>query len=397
MTLALPEIPPLDLYDPTGLPSWPLMCLAGREGSGKSWACAEASGSPLVGRALWIPLGEYVPHEYKHVPGANFRFVRHDGTYRGILGACAAAAHAPTVNGLPNLLILDSGTVLWELLSNMAQAEANRRATAKAARFNRSAPEEDVTINHDLWNVAADRWTYVIDALSANAGPVIVTARLDEVTVMDEQGKPTPVKAQRIKTHKSFPYRAQVVVEMPSRGTVWLTKAVSVRLQIPEPVRFGRQFAVDALWRDLGLHELETTPREYTEPRWDARGEAPDEPHASIPGPRRHQTAHDERLEADVAKALAETKVEALRDMWSATPHKARALDVTAYLPGGVLEAAAEANVAPEQWTLGNLISACGQHVAEQGGLRLIDSALLGTDEEPPGADVDNNMVGAAA
>nr|WP_252860289.1 hypothetical protein [Corynebacterium ulcerans] len=37
---------------PTGRPSFPIILLAGVEGSGKTWAAVEATGLPLIDRAF---------------------------------------------------------------------------------------------------------------------------------------------------------------------------------------------------------------------------------------------------------------------------------------------------------------------------------------------------------
>lgn len=65
---------------PTGLPSWPILLIAGVPKAGKSYACAAASASPLVGRTLWVPVGEDDPDELGGIPGADFDIVQHDGT-----------------------------------------------------------------------------------------------------------------------------------------------------------------------------------------------------------------------------------------------------------------------------------------------------------------------------
>src|SRR5690606_14747062 len=81
----------LQTRKPSGLPSWPILLLAGREKAGKSWAAVSASASPLVGRTLYIGIGEDDPDEYSIIPGADFEIVVHDGTFPGILAAVRAA------------------------------------------------------------------------------------------------------------------------------------------------------------------------------------------------------------------------------------------------------------------------------------------------------------------
>ena len=52
---AKPEPPPLVTRKPSGLPSWPVILLAGREKTGKSYHAALASSSALIGRTFWPP------------------------------------------------------------------------------------------------------------------------------------------------------------------------------------------------------------------------------------------------------------------------------------------------------------------------------------------------------
>lgn len=249
---------------PNGLPSWPILLIAGAEKSGKSWSCAQASGSDLVGRTLWIGIGEDDPDEYGNVPGADFEIVGHDGTYRDILSAIEWASAQPKVDGKPTLLILDSMTRLWDLLCDMAQDAANRRSAEKARKANRPAPTDEADIHMDLWNVAKGRWANVIDVLRAHHGPVLVTARLEEVAVV-VNGHPARdgSKALKVKAEKSLPYDVGGIVQMPERGKAYLTGVRTTRMQIPERSPLPG-FTVDKLWRDLGMADLVLGERRHS-------------------------------------------------------------------------------------------------------------------------------------
>ena len=100
---------------PTGKPAWPIMLIAGAEKAGKTYSAAQASASKLIGRTLWVGVGEDDPDEYGALPGVRFEIVEHDGTYRGILAALTACAAEPMEEGRPNLIVLDSATRLWDL------------------------------------------------------------------------------------------------------------------------------------------------------------------------------------------------------------------------------------------------------------------------------------------
>lgn len=248
---------------PTGKPPWPITLLAGGEKCGKSWACAVASGSPLIGRTLWVGVGEDDPDEYGAIPGAAFEIVQHDGTYRSILNALTACAEQPDVDGKPVLIVLDSATRLWDLLCDEAQREANDRAARKASRARQAPPDDDVQITMDLWNVAKSRWQHLLDTFRDHTGPSLITARLDEVTVLDARGNPTKDKALKVKAEKGLPYDVGVIVEFPELGEAYIRGVRSVRLQLTER-KSAPDFTVHRLWEQLGLAEAgATAPRQH--------------------------------------------------------------------------------------------------------------------------------------
>ena len=104
---------------PTGRASWPILLLAGREGAGKTFAALSASASPLVGRTLYIGIGEDDPDEYSLIPGVEFDIVVHDGTYPGILAAIKAAVDEPA-GDLQTLIVVDSMSRLWTLIQDLS-------------------------------------------------------------------------------------------------------------------------------------------------------------------------------------------------------------------------------------------------------------------------------------
>jgi hypothetical protein len=234
----------LQTRKPTGRPSWPILLLAGREGAGKTFAALSASASPLVGRTLYIGIGEDDPDEYSNIPDVDFDIVVHDGTYPGILAAITAAVDEPAGEH-PNLIVVDSMSRLWNLIQDNVQAIANKRAKG------RRSPNGDFTISMDLWNLAADQWNDVMNALRLHQGPVILTARLDPVSVM-ENGQPTGAKEWKVQAHKSLVFDAAGVIEMRERGQYLVSKLKSIRVML-EAARPYPGFTVHKLWTDLGL------------------------------------------------------------------------------------------------------------------------------------------------
>lgn len=244
---------------PTGKPPWPITLLAGAEKAGKSYAAAAASASDLIGRTLWVGVGEDDPDEYGAIEGARFEIVQHDGTYQSILAALRDAAAAPFEEGKPNLIVLDSATRLWELLSDEAQVLANSRKN--------KGQDAETPISIDLWNRATERWHAVMDVLRGHHGPSLVTARLDVVTVLDQNGKPTKEKTSKIKSQKSLPFDVGVVVEMPARGETYITGVRSLKFDVRLDERKSLpDFTMDELWRTLGLAaEGATSPRQHAD------------------------------------------------------------------------------------------------------------------------------------
>lgn len=238
---------------PTGLPSWGVGLLTGPEKTGKTYAAAEATASDLIGRTFWLGIGESDPDEYGVLDGVDFDIVPHDGTTKDILAALRWMARQPDVDGKPTLWVVDSVTKLWDRLVDDLQADANARERAKAQKFNRSPKEGDSTITTDLWNFGKSRWANFIEICQDHAGPVLLTARQDIVSVM-QGDSPTGEKVTRIKAEKTLPFEVDWIVEMPELGKAILTGAKSLRVTARPVDRSPiEKFTVDKLWRGLGM------------------------------------------------------------------------------------------------------------------------------------------------
>lgn len=356
---------------PTGKPPWPILLLAGGEKAGKSWSCAEASGSDLVGRTLWIGIGEDDPDEYGNIPGADFEIVEHDGTYRDILTAITWAVAQPLTDGKPNLIVVDSMTKLWELLCDIAQVSATDRAIAKARKQNRPAPEnaDEADIHMDLWNIAKGRWANVLDALREHQGPVVLTARLEEVTVM-VNGQPARdgSKTWKVKAEKSLPYDVGGIVQMPERGKAYLTGVRTTRIKVPERLVLPG-FTVDKLWRDLGLADTETGERHH-------QGvSVHDGPAAAVQVIRTKEEA--EKAATEVAKAAVKcSDAEKIRATWhDASARGLHGVDVHGAVTQDQAGVVGITHTSP--LTLKAWLEAVGAWVAANGGLSVADQLAL--------------------
>lgn len=238
----------------SGRPPWPIVLLAGRQKTGKTTQAADATNSPLVGRGIWLSAGEDDPEEYSPENGyPNLDIVRHDGTYRDLLEKLAIAVEQPMVDGKPNVIILDSGSRLWALLSDMAQEEANRRWARRRNNQGKELPADGVSIGVDLWNLATSRWTNVLDLLRKHQGPSIVTARMENVSVM-KNGEPTGEKQDKVVGQKNLAFDVGAVVELHTVHEAYLTGVRSLRMRRkPDETSRFPDFAVDKLWRAMGL------------------------------------------------------------------------------------------------------------------------------------------------
>ena len=280
---------------PTGKTSWPFILLAGVEGGGKTWAAVETTAMEQVDRAFFIELGEGMADEYGQVPGADFEIIEHDGTVGMVREAIEWASAQPAAEGKFNLLIFDSLSELWSLLSDNAQAEANKRAARKGCRV----PDDGAQITMDLWNRATDVWEGIITQLRRFPGPVLGTARLEQVTLMDGNGQPTQSKDWKIQAQKRLPYRVQVIVQARQPRVWTMTKIATTcpKLQLePGQERTFNDFSVPKLLEVMGIG-VGTAPSTFQEARED--DSLSDQPAEQKPAPQKPSRADQVRSFAD--------------------------------------------------------------------------------------------------
>lgn len=282
---------------PSGKPSWPVVLLAGIEGSGKSWAAAEATAMERIGSSFWVQVGEQTADEYGNVPGADYEIIEHDGSFTEILTAIREAAAEP-VKDKPNLLVVDSMTEIWDLLSDEQQVLANRK---------RGKNGNDATITMDQWNAAKKRWGYIVSALRSFPGPVIVTSRLEEVAVVGSNGSPTGAKTWKIRAEKNLPYEATVVVQARTPREWVLTKIASTKLLLPEQGFLKMpKFTIDGLLEQMGLEDVQPSTYVKTDSS-KAVGEAD--------RARKHLLEIVKRTGVDPAEAIAKFQADGFGDL----------------------------------------------------------------------------------
>lgn len=232
---------------PTGKAPWPMILLAGVQKSGKSYACAAFSASDLIDRTFYIEVGEGSADQYGAIPGARFEMVDHDGSWKGILEACEAAASEP-VTGKPHAIILDSASELWGLLSDEQDSIAAKRGKD--------------TVTTDQWNAAKKRWRKVINALRRNLGPVIITARYEQVTVM-KNGKPTTDKMWKVRAEKDLGFEVDGIITMTEPRKPYIAGIRTIAFNVPAggfAPKDPEHFDLDGFLRGL---KIDGTERNY--------------------------------------------------------------------------------------------------------------------------------------
>jgi hypothetical protein len=205
---------------PTGLVPWPLILIEGGEKAGKSWMAAELSKSSRISRSLWIDLGEGAGDEYGAIPGTTYEIVEHDGTWESILAAVQdvreEARRATEAGEPPVALVIDSMTLIWDMLKDWASNRA-RKAPANQ-RLLKTDPSAEINVSANFWNDANARHRKLMTILMTFPGIAVVTARGKEVTAMTN-GQPDPRKPKeyRVEGHKDLGFDATVWVRL-ARG-----------------------------------------------------------------------------------------------------------------------------------------------------------------------------------
>lgn len=258
---------PLKTRKPTGKPSWPILLLAGGEKCGKSYSAAAFSASDLIDRTFWIEIGEGSADQYGALAGARYEIVEHDGSYPSMLATAKAVVAQQSNPRKPHAIVIDSMTEMWDLLCGEQQAIADKRNKA--------------TITMDQWNAAKKRWRAFFDVLRDHNGPVILTARYEQVTVMDAKGQPTAQKEWKVRAEKNLAFEVDGTIEIPKPRQFYLNGMRSLTMQVPVGGHLPLpDFTLDKFFRDLGIAG-NAGQRSYVAPQNDPDA-APPEPPAPV-------------------------------------------------------------------------------------------------------------------
>lgn len=215
---------------PTGQVAYPIVLVEGAEKVGKTYAAFSLSASDKVGRTFVFDIGEGCADEYAAL--GPYEVVEHDGTFTDFLDQLEAATAEPSEDGKPNVIVIDSGTVLWEGLKDWAakrarRSKANRKLLAQD-------PDAEINVSSTYWNDANDRWGRMLRILRGWPGISVVICRGKEVARMGADGNPIPGQTDyKIEAQKAFGYNANVHVRIDGPGKARLTAVRSLSVDVP--------------------------------------------------------------------------------------------------------------------------------------------------------------------
>lgn len=235
---------------PTGIPSFPMVLLAGIQGGGKSYAAAVATG--LFDHAFWIEYGENTADAYGEVPGQNYRLIEPVGqmSYDDLLGSVQYAAQQSHTWDRPGCLVIDSLSVLWDNLKDEVGAAALARAIRKGRRI---ADGEEPPKTPDLWNKARTRFFRVLGAARKFNGLVILTARLEDQAVI-VGGEPTGARQFKALVPERALFAVDVIAQARAPREWSIAKVQSVRMQLPPgEVWPFEDFTIEKLLSEMGI------------------------------------------------------------------------------------------------------------------------------------------------
>jgi len=260
---------------PTCAVPWPQILLEGMEKSGKTWLCAEFSGSQRIGRTYWLEIGPAAgtADQYGAVPGARYEIVQHDGSWEEVYGAVLkihqAAGEAVARGDKPTVLVVDVTGAIWDLLKDQVSARA---AVSKTNRKRLAEdPAAELVIPRNLWNDATRRHNQIVTLFLTFPGIVLLTANGKEVSATGPDGQPLENKKDwRVDTQKELPAYVTCWVRMfrEERASVIGARSVhaGVRPGHDEPTVLGKKWDLERLIFDhLALDPATAYVREFTE------------------------------------------------------------------------------------------------------------------------------------
>ncbi len=213
---------------PTGQVAFPLILVEGEQKAGKTYALAQLSASPRVGRTFVLDTGDGTADEYASL--GPYEVLVHDGTWSSMIGQIRAAAAAAPHEGRPNVIGVDSGTDVWGLLKRWADSRARNSKRAKEAL--KADPDAYVETSMNYWNDSKDRWAEMVSVLRTFPGIAVITAQGAEVTKV-ENGQPTKETVWSIDVEKTTVANVSAHVRIVRPHSARLVGVRSLTVDVP--------------------------------------------------------------------------------------------------------------------------------------------------------------------
>lgn len=218
----------LNARKPSGKVAFPLVLVEGAEKAGKTYTALSLSKSPRVGRTFVFDLGEGTADEYAEL--GPYEVVDHNGTFVDLLAQIKLACAEKAKNG-PNVIVIDSATVLWDSLKDWAAARA--RNSQSNRRLLQNDPDAEINVSSTYWNDANERWGQVLHELRYWPGVGVLVARAKEVAKMGRDGNPVAGQTEyKIEAQKNLPYVVTAQVRCDSPGVTRLVAVRSLRVHV---------------------------------------------------------------------------------------------------------------------------------------------------------------------
>ncbi|MFJ6136469.1 AAA family ATPase [Kitasatospora sp. NPDC092286] len=263
--------PKIKSRKPTCVIPYPFLLIEGEEGAGKTYSAFELSASERIGQMYVVDLSEGSADEYGAIPNADYEVIEHDGTYQDIAEQVEAvreeAQRAAAAGEKPVVLVIDSGTALWRMLSNWAGERAKR--TQRNRDKLRNDPDANVDVTRNLWNDSSNRWYRIIHAMQTFPGIAIILARGRDISATGEDGQPLlddrrrVVREWKVGAQKDIGFDVSAWVRMRRDRTPELIKARTLRFRVesgnPLPLP---GFSVERLVFDLLGCSTASQPRQ---------------------------------------------------------------------------------------------------------------------------------------
>lgn len=265
---------------PTCLVPPPSILIEGGDKSGKSWLCVELTASPLVGDSYWLDLGEGAGDEYgRAITGEiTYQVLQHDGTWHAIMQRVrevhAHAAAVAAIGGQPVVLVVDSGSIMWEMLKTWADMRA--RSSKKNRAILERDPNAEITVPPNVWtDVHQRRHMEFLKMLITYPGILLITARGRETAKIDKAtGSPIAGEVDyKVETQRDIPFAVTAHIRMSRDSDTKIMGCRSTHLRVsPKSGKDGKPREVknftleDFIFRGLRFDPQAHARRDYVEP-----------------------------------------------------------------------------------------------------------------------------------